>query len=167
MVRILGIDPGANVCGFGVIDVEGASVKLVDFGVVRSPRRSQAEKLKAIYERLLEVMERFKPHVVAVEGAFYGSNPRTAIRMGEGRGIALLAVSQCGLEAFEYSPATVKRAVVGSGRASKSQVQHMVRDILGLDEVPRPDDAADALAIAICHSHRMRGGAAISSCAGT
>jgi len=158
MVRILGIDPGTNVCGFGVIDVEGASVKLVDFGVVRSSKRSQAEKLKAIYERLLEVMERFKPHVAAVEGAFYGSNPR---------GIALLAVSQCGLEAFEYSPATVKQAVVGSGRASKSQVQHMVRDILGLDEVPRPDDAADALAIAICHSHRMGGGAAISSCAGT
>ena len=156
MVRILGIDPGTHVCGYGVIDVEGTSVKVVDYGVVRSASKSRAERLRAIHERLLEVIERFEPQAVAVEEAFYGSNPRTAIRMGEGRGIALLAASQRGLEPFEYSPAMVKRAVVGSGNASKSQVQYMVRDILGLDEVPKPDDAADALAIAICHSHRMR-----------
>ena len=114
-----------------------------------------ADRLKVIYEGLVDVIGRFRPQVVAVEGAFYGCNPRTAIKIGEGRGVALLAAASAGLEVVEYAPATVKQAVVGSGRAAKRQVQLMVRDILNLRDVPSPDDAADALAIAICHCHRL------------
>ncbi len=155
-MRVMGIDPGTRVCGYAVIDLEAGDMKAVDYGVVRSRGRVLPERLKKIHEGLTAVIERWKPDVVAVEGIFGGINPRTALKIGEGRGVVLLAVAAAGIEVAEHSPATVKKAVVGSGRADKSQVQQMVRVILGLAELPEPEDAADALAIAICHCHRQR-----------
>ena len=155
-MRILGIDPGTKKCGYAVVDADGARLRTVAYGVVASRERLLADRLKVIYEGLVEVIERFQPSVAAVEGAFYGCNARTAIKIGEGRGVALLAAASAHLEIVEYAPAKVKLAVVGSGRAAKRQVQLMVRDILNLPDVPSAEDAADALAIAICHCHRMR-----------
>jgi len=155
-MRVFGIDPGTLVCGYGVIEMDGPDLRTIDFGIVRAPaRRPLHERLKVIHEGLAALLARHRPDVVAVEGVFHGVNPRTAIKIGEGRGVALLAASQAGLEVAEYSPATVKKAVVGQGHADKNQVQQMVRVVLGLSDVPQPDDAADALAIAICHCHRQ------------
>ncbi len=154
-MRILGIDPGTQVCGYGIIEDERNEARLVHYGVVRSRERPVAERLLAMHEGLLGVIDEFAPDVAAVETAFFGKNVRSALRMGEGRGVALLAAVSRGLEVVEYSPAEVKRAVVGSGRADKSQVQQMVRVLLRLDRLPEPEDAADALAIAICHFHRL------------
>ncbi len=155
-MRILGIDPGTLVCGYGVVDLDGSDMKVVDFGVVRSPRRPLHERLHIIHQGLVSVIARHAPDVVAVEGVFHGINPRTALKIGEGRGVALLAAAAAGLEVAEYAPASVKKAVVGTGRAQKSQVQQMVRVILALPDIPQPEDAADALAVAICHCHRQR-----------
>ncbi|MHC4788904.1 MAG: crossover junction endodeoxyribonuclease RuvC [Planctomycetota bacterium] len=154
-MRILGIDPGTQVCGYGVIEVDGAEARALDYGVVRGRARPLSERLKVIHEGLLEVIGRFEPDVAAIEGAFFGKNVRSALKIGEGRGVALLAAAASGLEVVEYAPAEVKKAVVGTGRAHKSQVQQMVRAILRLPELPSPDDAADALALAICHFHRL------------
>ncbi len=154
-MRILGIDPGTQVCGYGVIETDGSQARAVDYGALRGPAGDLPERLAAIFAGLREVMERFGPDVVAVEGAFYGKNVRTALKIGEGRGVALLAAAQRGCDVVEYAPAEVKKSVVGNGRAHKSQVQQMVRAILGLPEAPHPEDAADALAIAICHFHRV------------
>jgi len=156
MRRILGIDPGTKTCGYAVLESDGRTIRTIDYGVVGNRKVSLASRLKLIHEGLTAVIGRCQPEVAAIEGAFYGRNPRTTIRIGEGRGVALLAAASAGLEIAEYAPAKVKQAVVGSGRATKRQVQMMVRDILNLPEVPTPDDAADALAIAICHCHRQR-----------
>ncbi len=154
-MRVLGIDPGTRICGYAVVDLDGSDVKVVDYGVVRSSRHPLPERLCVIHRGLAAVIERHRPDVAAVEGIFHGVNARTALKIGEGRGIALLAAAEAGMEVAEYSPAVVKKAVVGSGRAHKSQVQQMVRIILALPELPSPEDAADALAIAICHCHRQ------------
>jgi crossover junction endodeoxyribonuclease RuvC len=154
-VRILGIDPGTQVCGYGVIETDGREVRALDYGVVKSKDRSLPERLRAIHEGLVTIMGRFEPDMVAIETAFFGKDARAALRIGEGRGVALLAAAERGLPVAEYAPAEVKKAVVGTGRAHKSQVQQMVRVILGLRELPAPEDAADALAIAICHLHRL------------
>ncbi len=156
-MRVLGIDPGTLVCGYGVIDFDGGVMKAVDYGVVRSPRRPLHERLHTIYEGLTSLIARHRPQVAAIEGVFHGVNPRTALKIGEGRGVALLAAAAAGLKVLEYPPATVKKAIVGSGRAHKSQVQQMVRLLLALPTIPEPQDAADALAIAICHCHRLQG----------
>jgi len=155
-VRVLGIDPGTQVCGYGVVDLDGADLKAVDYGVVKAPSGPLPQRLAVIHEGLKVVIARHNPDVVAVEGVFRGVNSRTALKIGEGRGVALLAAAAAGVKVAEHSPAMVKKAVVGSGRAHKSQVQQMVRVILGLKEVPSPEDAADALAVAICHCHRQR-----------
>lgn len=156
-MRVLGIDPGTQVCGYGVVDCAGGVVKAVDYGVVRAPRQQALYlRLHGIHTGLSEVIARHRPEVAAVEGAFHGINARTAIKIGEARGVALLAVAAAGLEVNEYAPATVKLATVGTGGATKSQVQEMVRVILKLSALPEPEDAADALAIAICHCHRQR-----------
>ncbi len=154
-MRILGIDPGTQVAGYGVIETDGHDVRALDYGVVRCGRRDLPARLKVIFDGLQTIIARFEPDVVAVEGAFFGKNVRSALKIGEGRGVALLAAASRGLEVAEYAPAEVKKAVVGSGRAHKSQVQQMVRLILALREPPAPEDAADALAIAICHFHRL------------
>ncbi len=153
-MRIIGIDPGTRVCGYGVLEVNGNQATTLEYGVVRGRGRAVPERLRAIHKGLASVIERLEPDVAAVEGAFYGKNVRSALKIGEGRGVALLAAAQRDLEVAEYSPAEVKKSVVGNGRAHKSQVQLMVQTILGLPDLPEPEDAADALAIAICHHHR-------------
>jgi crossover junction endodeoxyribonuclease RuvC len=131
-------------------------MQVVDYGVVRAPKKEAlCQRLRMIHEGLASVIAKFNPDVAAVEGAFFGVNARTAIKIGEGRGVALLAVASANVEVVEYPPATVKKSVTGTGRAHKSQVQEMVRLELDLPEVPEPDDAADALALAICHCHRQ------------
>jgi crossover junction endodeoxyribonuclease RuvC len=154
-MRILGIDPGTRVCGYGVIEVDGPDARALDYGVVRARDASLPKRLQAVHRGLRTIIDRFQPDVAALEGAFFGKNALSALKIGEGRGAALLAVADGGIEVVEYAPAEVKKAVTGSGRAQKGQVQQMVRILLNLRELPEPEDAADALAIALCHFHRL------------
>lgn len=156
-MRILGIDPGSRVTGFGVIDTDGSNHRLVSQGVVRTRGAdSFAAKLKLIHDGILEVVDELAPEHVVVESLFYATNVKSALKLGHVRGVALLASVERGLPVHEYAPLEVKQAVVGYGRADKSQVQQMVAVLLGLATPPEPHDAADALAIAICHAHQLR-----------
>jgi crossover junction endodeoxyribonuclease RuvC len=152
----MGIDPGTRVVGYGIVDKAGSSMRPVVFGVVRPGTKGAfAERLREIFEGLTAVIDEFSPDVVATEEIFYHKSVPSAIKIGEGRGVAILSAALKGLSVHVYPSTKVKKSVTGNGRASKEQVQQMVKVILGLDEVPRPDDAADALAIAICHAHRV------------
>ena len=156
-MRILGIDPGSQATGFGAIDSDGQSHSLIEYGVIRTPASySFPQKLHFIHQRIVEVLDRSRPDVVVVENLFYATNVKSALRLGHVRGVTLIAGVARGLSVFEYSPLEVKQAVVGYGRADKQQVQKMVALLLGLQEPPEPDDVADALAVALCHAHRMR-----------
>ncbi len=154
-MRILGIDPGSDATGYGLIESDGSRHSSILFGAIRtSPRRAFHERLLQIYTQLMEILSREEIHAVAIEGVFYSANVQSALKLGHARGVALLVAAQQGLPVFEYSPLEIKSAIVGYGRAEKSQVQMMVRLLLSLPETPTPNDAADALAVAICHSHR-------------
>lgn len=156
-MRILGIDPGTAATGYGAIESDGDRHKLLEYGVIASPRRvAFFEKLLFIHDELGHVMERCHPERMVVESLFYSSNVKSALRLGHVRGVVLLAGASRGLPIDEYSPLEVKQAVVGYGRADKFQVQKMVSFLLGLDLPPEPHDAADALAVALCHAHRAR-----------
>jgi len=152
-VRILGIDPGTGILGFGVVDVEkSGKVKLVTAGVVKSPAHTPLDdRLLDIYDSLREVMEETKPDEVVIEKLFFAKNVTTAISVAHARGVAMLVAKQAGVKIAEYTPLQIKQTMTGYGRAEKKQVQEMVRVHLGLSEVPKPDDAADALAAAITH----------------
>ncbi len=156
-VRILGIDPGSRRCGYGVVErLAVGRVRYVECGVVEAPERlALHHRLVEIGAGLREVVEELRPDVVAVEGVFHGQNARAALQLGQARGVALLVCGEARLEVHEYAPATVKRAVAGSGRASKEQVLRMVRTLCALGRDPKLD-ASDALAIAICHSFHVR-----------
>jgi crossover junction endodeoxyribonuclease RuvC len=157
-VKIFGIDPGSERTGYGCIDVQGSRHRLVICGSISAPARSTfPDKLKFIHTDLVALLARHLPDCVAVENIFYARNVRSALKLGHARGIALLAASEAGLPVFEYAPAEIKRAVVGFGRAEKHQVQQMVKLLLGLDTIPSPHDAADALAVAICHVNSSTG----------
>ncbi len=157
MIRILGIDPGSQATGFGAIDTDGHRHQLVEHGVIRTPAAySFPQKLHFIHQRVVEVLDRSRPEEVVVENLFYATNVKSALRLGHVRGVTLIAGVARGLSVFEYSPLEVKQAVVGYGRADKGQVQKMVALLLGLLEPPEPDDVSDALAVALCHAHRMR-----------
>jgi crossover junction endodeoxyribonuclease RuvC len=154
-VRVLGIDPGTRSVGFGVVDAEGSRLRPVTFGVV-APGRMKGDlpaRLHAIHLGLREAIREHAPDAVAIEEAFYGKSVQSALRIGEGRGVALLAAAAEGVPVHQYPPATVKKAVTGSGNAHKSQVGRMVRVLLSLSG-DLPEDAADALAVAICHLNR-------------
>ncbi len=156
-IRVIGIDPGTRICGYGVVDATAAGLRTVDYGVIRAKNKTPLyQRLHIIHLGLTEIFQRSEPDVAAVEGIFHGINARTAIKIGEGRGIALLAGAAAGVEVVEYSPRTVKKSVTGTGAAHKSQVQQMVKLQLALPELPEPDDAADALALAVCHCRRLR-----------
>lgn len=156
-MKVFGIDPGTRVIGYGVVQTEGNRLVHVSHGVVRAKMGgAYSERLRSIFEGLTRILAAEKPDVVAVEEAFYGKSAQSALRMGEGRGVAIVSVAVSNLPLFEYTPAEVKKAVVGNGRAHKSQVQEMVRVLLGLAKAPTPDDASDALAVAICHCNRAR-----------
>jgi crossover junction endodeoxyribonuclease RuvC len=153
---ILGIDPGTAVTGYGVVArSDDGAVRLSECGVIRTSSRTPlAERLRAIYLGVTELMERHEPDVVAVEGVFFAKNVRSAVVLGHARGAILVAASVHGREVAEYPPAEVKSAVVGHGRATKEQVQFMIQKLLRLREPPRPDDAADGVAVALCHCFR-------------
>lgn len=163
---ILGIDPGSALLGYGLVSWDGAVARLVAYGTVSLPPGGRApERLRAIFERLTALIAAQRVDEMAVEELFFTRNVSTALRVGEARGVAVLAAALAGLPVFEYTPNEVKQAVAGWGRAGKRQVQEMVRLQLGLAEIPRPDDAADALAVALCHAH-TRGFAAALHLAG-
>lgn len=151
---ILGIDPGYAIVGCGVIDFTANRFKIIDHRAVTTPAGMPFEqRLKAIYDGVIDIICAYKPEAMAIEELFFTSNQKTAIAVGEARGVLLLAAVNSGVPVFEYTPLQVKQSVVGYGRAVKTQVMEMTRVILGLDCVPKPDDVADALAIAICHAH--------------
>jgi crossover junction endodeoxyribonuclease RuvC len=157
-VKIFGIDPGSERTGYGCIEVVGSRHHLVICGSISAPACATfPEKLKHIHAGLAALLARHRPDCVAVENIFYARNVRSALKLGHARGIALLAASEAGLPVVEYAPAEIKRAVVGYGRAEKHQVQQMIKLLLGLDAPPSPHDAADALAVAICHVHSATG----------
>lgn len=153
-MRILGIDPGYAIVGYGVLDFAAAKFTPVDYGAVTTPAHTQMERrLADIYEGVSEIISRHKPDCMAIEKLFFTNNQKTAIAVAQARGVVILAAALAGVEVFEYTPLQVKQAVVGYGRAEKSQVIEMTRVLLKLREAPKPDDTADALAIAICHGH--------------
>ena len=153
-MRVLGIDPGTAITGYGVIEGEGDSLVVTTYGAVTTPANQPlAQRLQHIYRELRALIAEWHPDSAAVEELFFSKNARTALAVGHARGVALLALIDAGLPVQEYKPAEVKQAVAGYGRAPKVQVQGMVQLLLGLEEIPRPDDAADALAVAICHFH--------------
>ena len=156
--RIIGIDPGTGILGFGVIDTApGGKVKLVDGGVIRTEANQPLdERLVEIYRHLSSVISKTRPNVMAVEKLFFAQNVTTAISVSHARGVAILAGKISELQVFEYTPLQIKQSLTGYGRADKKQVQEMVRIILGLKEVPKPDDCADALACAITHAMTAR-----------
>lgn len=157
MTRIIGIDPGTGILGFGIIEVTNSKSILVDGGVIRTPvKEDDAVRLLTIYEELTEIVAATKPQAMAVEKLFFAQNVTTAMTVAQARGVVLLVGKQAGLVIAEYTPLQIKQAITGYGRADKRQIQEMVRVILGLKEIPRPDDCADALATAICHSMTMR-----------
>ena len=154
----IGIDPGTAITGFGVIrEEQDGSLTVIDYGVIEtSSKDSMPQRLVQLYQNLKNVIERHNPQSGAVEKLFFARNVRTALSVGQARGVALLALAEAGVELSEYSPNEIKQAVAGYGGADKNQVQYMVRALLELEEIPKPDDAADALAVAICHLHSAR-----------
>lgn len=158
ILRILGIDPGIAIVGFGVIEYDNVNFKVIDYGAITSPAHTPVpQRLKMIYDDLNYVIEKYKPDEMAVEELFYNNNAKTVINVAQARGVIILAGENHHIPVFEYTPLQVKQGVVGYGRAEKKQVQQMVKNILGLSEVPKPDDTADAVAIAICHAHASGG----------
>jgi len=154
---ILGIDPGIAIVGCGVIQYDGNKFRMLYHGAITTPSKMELPKrLKVIYNGVTELIEKYNPDALSIEELFFNTNAKTALTVGHGRGVAILAAANKELPVFEYTPLQVKQAVVGYGRAEKSQVQLMVKAILNLPVVPKPDDVADALAIAICHAHSRR-----------
>ena len=153
----MGIDPGVANTGFGVVRLAGATMTALDGGVIEEPAGDRTEaRLGRIHAELEKLIEWHKPEAVALEDVFFGRNVRSAIAVGQARGVAMLAAAQRQVPCFDYTPQAVKMAVCGSGAAQKDQVQHMVAALLGLPEKPEPDHAADALAVAICHAAQVR-----------
>lgn len=156
-MRILGIDPGTGILGFGVIDVLRSKSVLVDAGVIRTPvKEDDAVRLVTIYDELSEIIAHTKPEIMVVEKLFFARNVTTAMTVAQARGIVLLCGKKAGLEIFEYTPMQIKQAITGYGKADKKQMQEMVRVILGLTEAPKPDDCADAIATALTHAQSVR-----------
>ena len=152
MQTILGIDPGSRITGFGLINIDGSKLNYVESGCIRTGGGEFPERLKIIFEEMVVVIENFSPDLVAIERVFMHRNPDSALKLGQARGAAICAAVTQGLKVSEYSPAEIKKATVGKGNASKDQVQHMVKALLNLPGTPQ-EDAADALAIAICHAN--------------
>jgi len=151
---VLGIDPGTAITGWGVVSKDADDLHLVDYGTIDTSKNTPlAQRLQTIHRDLGEIISRHRPSAVAVEKLFFSKNVRTALSVGQARGVVLLAVAEAGIPVHEYTPLEVKQSVVGYGRASKDQVQQLVKILLRLDSVPQPDDAADAIAVAICHIH--------------
>lgn len=155
--RILGLDPGTAITGYGVLDCAGHSLSPLDYGCIRIPTTIALEdRYLALFESLNELIATFIPDTVVLETQFVKINPQSALKVGMARGVAIIAARSKRIEIIQYAPSAAKKAVTGSGRASKKQVQGMVQRLLSLQKPPMPFDAADALALAICHSHQLR-----------
>jgi len=155
-VRVFGIDPGSSRTGSGCVDSDGSRQRLVSCGALAMPSGAPFhQRLRDIHRGLARLLREASPDIIVVENVFHAANARSALLLGQARGVALLAAVETEVPIVEYTPAEVKQAVVGYGRAAKAQVQQMVKLLLGLDRVPTPHDAADALAIAVCHLHRL------------
>lgn len=153
-MRVFGIDPGSDRTGYGCVDSDGRRHQLVQCGTVRGGAGATfPDQLAIIYRELSALLAECRPECVAIENIFYATNARSALKLGHARGVAMLAAIEAGVTVVEYTPAEIKRSVVGYGRAEKPQVAQMVKLLLGLDAIPKPHDAADALAVAICHLH--------------
>lgn len=153
-MRVLGVDPGYATVGFGIVDYNGNKFTWSDYGAILTPAKTPIEsRLEQLYDELTKAIEFYKVDAVAFEELFFNTNITTAIKVAQARGVLLLAAAKKGFECFEYTPLQVKQSVTGYGRADKQQVMAMVKMLLNLEKIPRPDDAADALAVAICHAH--------------
>ena len=153
-MRILGIDAGYAILGYGVLDMKGDRFSVVTYGsILTDSNMDMPARLQLLYDGLCEIIEEYEPEEASIEELFFNNNAKTAILVGEARGVAVLACAKNGLNISEYTPLQIKQALVGYGRADKKQVQAMVKAILNLENVPKPDDTADALAAAICHGH--------------
>lgn len=151
-MRTIGIDPGTATTGFAVLEEKNKSLFLLDYGCINTPKNIEMpERLKVISDKLKQVIKKYKPDNIAVEDLFFCSNAKTAIKVGQARGVILLTAAQNKIKVFEYTPLQIKLALTGYGRADKKQIQYMVKSILKCKDIPKPDDAADAIAIAICH----------------
>jgi len=157
-MAVIGIDPGTALTGYGIVEeLPDQSLQVIDFGVIRTESTDKPEiRLRKIFSQLNEILSLYKPETGAVEKLYFQRNTRTAMSVGQARGVAILSLAEAGLSVSEYSPVEIKQAVVGYGKASKNQVQQMVKTLLNLQEIPKPDDAADALAVAICHIHSRK-----------
>lgn len=155
-MRILGIDPGLALVGYGLIDVDGNNFKVVDYGVITTESNLDLpNRLERIYFLLTQLIDTYNPVDLAIEELFFNKNVKTAITVGHARGVEILACKNKGLEIYEYTPLQIKQAITGYGRAEKSQIQEMTKMLLNLDKIPKPDDAADALAVAITHGSAL------------
>jgi len=157
-LKILGIDPGYAILGYGVVEMKGNKFTQVKYGALTTDSKTiMADRLKCIYNGLMEIIHEYEPEAASIEELFFNTNSKTALLTSQARGVAVLACANSGIPVYEYTPLQIKQALVGYGRAEKKQVQMMVKTILNLNEIPRPDDAADGLAAAICHGN-SRGG---------
>ncbi|MGI6733001.1 MAG: crossover junction endodeoxyribonuclease RuvC [Anaerovoracaceae bacterium] len=153
-MRIMGIDPGYAILGYGIVDMTGNRFSVRDYGAVTTEKDlDMPDRLKHIYCRLMEIIDEYRPDAVAIEELFFNKNTKTALLVGQARGVAILACVNSGVEVYEYTPLQIKQGLIGYGCAEKQQVQIMVKTMLNLPEIPKPDDTADALAVAICHGH--------------
>lgn len=153
-MRILGIDPGYAILGYGIVEMKGNHFTVCGYGAITTDSTMEmSDRLKHLYTQLMEIIQEFQPDVASIEELFFNNNAKTAILVGQARGVAILACANSGLEINEYTPLQIKQSLVGYGRAEKKQVQTMVKAILNLKETPKPDDTADALAAAVCHGH--------------
>lgn len=153
-MRILGIDPGYAIVGYGILEYDGYKFKPVAFGAITTEAGAKFNlRLSDIYSDMQTVLTKYHPDAMSIEKLFFNTNQKTGIDVAQARGVIILAATQCGVPVYEYTPLQVKQSVVGYGRAEKKQVMEMTRSILGLAKVPKPDDTADALALAICHGH--------------
>ncbi len=153
-MRIIGIDPGYAIVGFGILDYENSRFRVVDYGAITTDKDTPFnDRLTEIYSDLCYVLDKYKPEFMSIEKLYFQNNQKTAIDVAEARGVILLAANQRRIEIYEYTPLQVKQSITGYGKAVKKQVQDMTKRVLGLSEVPKPDDTADALAMAICHGH--------------
>lgn len=151
---ILGIDPGLAITGFGVINYEKNNFKVIQYGVIRTPSKTPLpDRLVKIKEGIETLIQQYNPDCAAIEELFFNTNAKSAFLVGQARGVSVVTVASAGLPIYEYTPLQVKQGVAGYGRADKNQIQQMVKTLLNLKEIPKPDDAADALAIAMCHAH--------------
>lgn len=154
---ILGIDPGIAIVGYGIIECKGNSFKAIDYGCITTDANLMfPDRLKIVYDELNKIIDKYRPEDLAIEELFFNKNAKTAIKVGQARGVEILAAINNNIGIYEYTPLQIKQAVVGYGRAEKMQVQEMVKFLLNLKEVPKPDDVADALAVAICHGSSLK-----------